>query len=49
MQIMIIKIYKHTNIHTYPNFFMFDWSGKNGDNSGKSQGILISCMRCNPV
>ena len=22
---------------------MFDWSGKNGNKSGKRQGILISC------
>ena len=28
---------------------MFDWSGKNGDKSGKSQGILISCVSGNPV
>ena len=27
---------------------MFDWSGKNGDSSGKSQGILISCVSGNP-
>ena len=27
---------------------MFDWSGKNGDKSGKSQGILISCVSGNP-
>ena len=27
---------------------MFDWSGKNGDMSGKSQGILISCVSGNP-
>ena len=26
---------------------MFDWSGKNGNKSGKSQGILISCMSGN--
>ena len=27
---------------------MFDWSGKNGNKSGKRQGILISCewQRC---
>ena len=30
------------------NFDMFDWSGKNGDKSGKSQGILISCVSYNP-
>ena len=28
---------------------MFDWSGKNGDTSEKSQGILISCMSGNPA
>ena len=28
---------------------MFDWSGKNADKSGKSQGILISCVSGNPV
>ena len=28
---------------------MFDWSGKNGDKSGKSQGILISCVSGNPA
>ena len=28
---------------------MFDWSGKNGDTSGKSQGILISCVSGNPA
>ena len=27
---------------------MFDWSGKNADESGKSQGILISCVSGNP-
>ena len=27
---------------------MYDWSGKNGDKSGKSQGILISCVSGNP-
>ena len=27
---------------------MFDWSGKNGDKSGKSQGILISFVSGNP-
>ena len=27
---------------------MFDWSGKNGDKSGKFQGILISCVSGNP-
>ena len=27
---------------------MFDWSGKNADKSGKSQGILISCVSGNP-
>ena len=27
---------------------MFDWSGKNGDESGKSQGILIPCVSGNP-
>ena len=26
---------------------MFDWSGKNEDKSGKSQGILISCVSGN--
>ena len=26
---------------------MFDWSGKNADMSGKSQGILISCVSGN--
>ena len=28
---------------------MFDWSGKNADKSGKSQGILISCVSGNPA
>ena len=28
---------------------MFDWSGKNGDESGKSQGILISRVSGSPV
>ena len=28
---------------------MFDWLGKNGDKSGKCQGILISCVSDNPV
>ena len=28
---------------------MFDWSVKNGDNSGKGQGILISYVSGNPV
>ena len=28
---------------------MCDWSGKNGDKSGKSQGNLISCVSGNPV
>ena len=28
---------------------MFNWSGKNGDKSGKSQGILLSCVSGNPV
>ena len=32
----------------YLNFCMFDWSGKNGDESGKSQGILISRVSGNP-
>ena len=27
---------------------MFDWLGENGDKSGKSQGILISCVSGNP-
>ena len=27
---------------------MFDWSGKNYDESGKSQGILISCVSGKP-
>ena len=27
---------------------MFDWLGKNGDESGKSQGILISHVSGNP-
>ena len=27
---------------------MFDWSGKNGDKSGKGQGILVSCVSGNP-
>ena len=27
---------------------MFDWSGKNADKSGKSQGILISCVSGKP-
>ena len=28
---------------------MFNWSGKNGDKSGKSQGILKSCVSGNPA
>ena len=28
---------------------MFDWSGQNCDESGKSQGILISCVSGNPT
>ena len=28
---------------------MFDWLGKYRDKSGKSQGILISCVSGNPV
>ena len=28
---------------------MFDWSGENGDKSGKCQGILISCVGGNPA
>ena len=28
---------------------MINWSGKNGDESGKSQGILKSCVSGNPV
>ena len=32
---------------TCPNFCMFDWSGRNEDYSGKSQGILISCVSGN--
>ena len=28
---------------------MIDWSGKNGDESGKSQRISISCVSGNPV
>ena len=35
-------------IQTCLNFCMFDWSGKNGKKSGKSQGILISCVSGNP-
>ena len=35
-------------ISTFLNFCMFDWSGKNGDKSGKSQGIWISCVSYNP-
>ena len=27
---------------------MFDWLGKNAGKSGKSQGILISCVSGNP-
>ena len=45
---MIIKIYNHKNIRKYLNFSMFDWLGKNGDESGKSQGILISHVSGNP-
>ena len=28
---------------------MFNWSGKNGDKSGKSQGIMKSCVSGNPA
>ena len=28
---------------------MFDWSGKNGEKSLKSQGILVSCVSGNPA
>ena len=34
-------------IRTYLNFCMFDWSEENGDKSGESQGILISCVSGN--
>ena len=37
MYLMIIMIYNHNNT-TCINFCMFDWSGENGDKSGKSQG-----------
>ena len=47
MNIMINKVYNQ--IHTCVNFSMFDWSGKNGNKSGKSQGILISCVSGYPV
>ena len=30
------------------NFCVFDWSGKNEDKSGKSQGILITCVSGKP-
>ena len=43
---MIIKMYNHTT--TCLNFSMFDWTGENGNKSGKSQGILISCVSRNP-
>ena len=36
-------------IRTCLNFCMFDWSVKNGDKSGKSHGILISCVSGNSV
>ena len=35
-------------MHTRRNFCMFYWSGKNGNKSGKSQEILISCVSGNP-
>ena len=35
-------------IHACFTFCMFDWSGKNGNKSGKSQEILISCVSGNP-
>ena len=35
-------------MHTYLHFSMFDWSGKNGNKSGKSQGILKSRVSGNP-
>ena len=39
MHLMIIMIYSIIiQIHTCLIFCMFDWSGKNGDESGKSQG-----------
>ena len=46
MYTMINKVY--VLIHTCLNFCMFDWSGKHGNKSGKSQGILISCASGNP-
>ena len=35
-------------MHRCLKFCMFDWPGKNGNKSGKSQGILIYCVSGNP-
>ena len=44
MYIMIIKMNNHTRPkRTCFNFGMFDWSGKNGEESGKSKKFDILC------
>ena len=48
MHIMVINIIIIL-ICTCLNIGMFDWSWKSGGKSGKSQGILISCVSGNPV
>ena len=46
MHIMIIKIYNHTNMHVLI-FLCLIGQGKI-EMSGKSQGILTSCLSGNP-
>ena len=49
MYIMVNKVLNQLIHNTCGNSCMFDWSRKNGNQSGKSQGILISCVSGNPV
>ena len=47
MYIMINKVYNHTN--TYMSQFLYvSLVRENGNGSGKSQGILITCVSGNP-
>ena len=39
----------HVNVILIFNFWLFEWSGKNGGKSGNSQGILLSCVSGDPV
>ena len=48
MYIMINKLYNHTIIHAL-NFVCLISQVKNGNKSGKSQGILTVCVSGNPV